>query len=131
MPLPPREFLQALTTEERDELHAARHRRSASTRARCCSSAGRRPTSSSSCSPGACRVTRDGDALAERGPGALIGEMAIVDGTPRSASVEAIEAGEILTVSANNFRGFIARTPHAALAVIEQLGRRLRQAERR
>lgn len=38
-----------------------------------------------------------------RGPGAMIGEMAIVDNAPRTATVRAIENCELLEISANDF----------------------------
>lgn len=41
--------------------------------------------------------------LGTRGPGSLIGEMAIVDDQPRTASVKAIEDSELLEITKNDF----------------------------
>ena len=69
--------------------------------------------------------------LAFRGPGALVGEQALVDGTPRAANVLAIEPVESLTIAASAFRAFLERRPRVALALLEQMSLRLRDADRR
>ena len=130
MPLPPREFLQALTSDERAALLNLGSTQRVD-EGQILIEQGEEADLVVIVLSGSVRVTRGGELLAERGHGALLGEMAIVDHRPRSATVEVAEAGEVLTVPANNFRAFIMRSPHAALAVIEQLGRRLRQSERR
>jgi CRP-like cAMP-binding protein len=130
MPIRPREFLQALTADERRQLvslgttqlveedYVLMERGEEADRVLVVLS-------------GSVAVLRDGERLATRGPGSLIGEMSIVDHRPRSATVVAAEPSEILSIPANAFRSFLAQTAHAAMAVIEQLGRRLREADRR
>ena len=130
MPLAPREFLQVLPSEERDALMQLGTTQRVD-EGQVLMERGEEADRVLVVLTGSVRVTREGAERAVRGPGALLGEMAIVDGRPRSATVEATEACEILSVSANNFRGFVAGSSRAAFAVIEQLGRRLRQAERR
>src|SRR5688572_21113675 len=130
MPLPAKEFLQSLTSEERAELQSIGTTQRVD-EDQVLIERGEEADRVVVVLSGSVRVSRDGVELAVRGPGALLGEMAIVDHRPRSATVEAVEAGEILSVPANNFRGFVGSHPRAAIAVIEQLGRRLRQAERR
>src|ERR671916_2080962 len=44
-----------------------------------------------------------------RGPGELVGELAVLDAAPRSSSVTAIEPVEALVVAASEFRGLLAR----------------------
>ncbi len=131
MPIPPREFLQALTREEREELLGLGTIQRVDEAGYVLMERGEEADRVLVVLRGCVSIRRDGDVLAERGPGALIGEMSIVDGRPRSATVETASPSEVLSVSANQFRSFILRTPHAALAVIEQLGRRLREADRR
>jgi CRP/FNR family transcriptional regulator, cyclic AMP receptor protein len=128
--LPPREFLQALSAEEREELLTRGTIRLVD-EGQVLIERGEEADLVLVVISGRVRVMHNDTQLAERGPGALLGEMAIVDRRPRSADIVAIEPCKVLTVSANNFRSFIARSPHAALAVIEQLGRRLRESERR
>jgi CRP/FNR family transcriptional regulator, cyclic AMP receptor protein len=69
--------------------------------------------------------------LAFRGPGDLLGELSAIDGQPRSASVEAIERVEALAVAAPDFRAFLVDHPELGLMLLEMLGRRLRDADRK
>src|SRR3954454_8829356 len=69
--------------------------------------------------------------LTFRGPGALLGEQALVDQRPRSANVVAIEPVELLVVAASTFRGFLSRRPNVALAMLAMLSARLRASDRR
>jgi CRP-like cAMP-binding protein len=67
--------------------------------------------------------------LAIRGPGELLGELAAIDGQPRSASVVALEAVEALVISPPTFRTVLAEHPAAAMALLGMLARRLRDAD--
>ena len=131
MPIPPREFLQSLSSEEREELRSLGTVQRVDEAGYVLMEGGEEADRVFVVLTGRVSVTRANGARTDRGPGALIGEMAIVDGRPRSATVATLEPTEILSVPANPFRSFIMRTPHAAFAVIEQLGRRLREADRR
>ena len=67
-------------------------------------------------SDGSFRVTRehsDGRAitLATLGPGDIFGELAMLDGEVRSASVEALTDGELLALPASDVRALLARHP--------------------
>jgi CRP-like cAMP-binding protein len=76
--------------------------------------------------------TPAGDAvLTFRGPGALIGEQALIDELPRSANVIAVEPVELLVVPASAFRGFLHKRPNVALAMLAVLSSRLRASDRR
>jgi CRP/FNR family transcriptional regulator, cyclic AMP receptor protein len=66
---------------------------------------------------------------AERGPGELLGDLAAIDGRPRSATVTGVEEVRALVVPLRAFRGFLMDHPRAALALLELLSRRLREAE--
>jgi len=64
--------------------------------------------------------------------GGIVGEMAVVDrGMPRSASVIAGTAVELLKVPVDDFATLIARRPDFALAVMQVMARRLRVMNRR
>ncbi len=69
--------------------------------------------------------------LAIRGPGALIGELAAIDGEPRSATVSSLEPLEALVLPAAQFREFLYANPRVALLVLEMLSRKLRDADRK
>lgn len=85
---------------------------------------------------GSFRVTRehpDGRAitLATLGEGDIFGELAMLDGEVRSASVETLEDGELLALPAADVRGLLQRNPEIALKLVFALVRRLRQANER
>ena len=85
---------------------------------------------------GSCRVTRehpDGRAitLANLGPGSIFGELAMLDGESRSASVEATEDTELLALPARDVRALIRRHPEMAEKLVVALTRRLREANER
>ena len=67
---------------------------------------------------GSFRVTRehsDGGAitLATLGSGDIFGELAMLDGEVRSASVEALDDGELLALPAGDVRGLLGRHPRS------------------
>ncbi|MDF9817069.1 Crp/Fnr family transcriptional regulator [Streptomyces sp. SPB162] len=67
--------------------------------------------------------------LALRRPGELIGEMAMVDGAPRSATVTALGQVRALIVAGDSFRRFLSGSPQANVLVMAQLTARLRNAD--
>ena len=58
--------------------------------------------------------------------GAFVGEMALLERAPRSASVKTLSAVRVLALSRNDFMGLLRKSPDLALAVIQVLSRRLR-----
>lgn len=63
------------------------------------------------------------------GPGELVGEVAAIDGGPRSASVEAVDTVRALVVPRAAFERFLETHPAAALRLLRSLARRLRVAD--
>ncbi len=59
-------------------------------------------------------------------PGSCFGEMAVLDGQPRSASAEALESTEAWVVPRNAFLDLMRREPDIAIAVIAFLCSKLR-----
>ena len=93
-------------------------------------------TPATSSATGSCRVTRehpDGRAitLANLGPGAIFGELAMLDGEARSASVEAVEDTKLLALPARDVRALIRSHPEMGEKLIVALTRRLREANER
>jgi CRP/FNR family cyclic AMP-dependent transcriptional regulator len=80
---------------------------------------------------GAAEVRRAGRRLAALGPGDFYGEMAILDPSPRSATVTAISACELIVMHRRDFSGLIDSVPGVARKVLAGLARRLREADRR
>jgi CRP-like cAMP-binding protein len=60
------------------------------------------------------------------GPGDLIGEMALIDEAPRSASIRAVTECEIIPIDAKRFITMVERTPTFAIRVMRVLVRRMR-----
>lgn len=59
-------------------------------------------------------------------PGQLIGEMSLLDGGSRSATVTTLDACRFLVVRRQDFIGFLEHSPHVALALLQALSMRLR-----
>jgi CRP/FNR family cyclic AMP-dependent transcriptional regulator len=68
--------------------------------------------------------------LTFRGPGSLLGEQAVVDGSPRAAGVIAIEPLEMLIIPASAFRNYLDERPQVAMKLVSMLSRRLRDSDR-
>jgi CRP-like cAMP-binding protein len=78
-------------------------------------------------------VTRAGHEaiLAFRGPGELIGELALIDHRPHSSTVVAIEPVDALIVPARDFRAFLEERPAAAVALMRMVVDRFRDTDRK
>ena len=76
---------------------------------------------------GTAEVIAHGVHRAELGPGDAVGELALLDGGPRSATVKAIGDLRTFSLASWNFRTFLGE-PEVMSAVINVLCRRLRSA---
>jgi len=74
----------------------------------------------------------DGDGretlLSIRDPGDVLGELAFIDGEPRSATVTALEAVDVLVMPGGVFRTHLETTPRVAVVLLEIVARRFREA---
>lgn len=61
------------------------------------------------------------------GAGEIFGEIAMLDGHPRSASVITCEPSELACLSRNDFRSFVAKRPEVLWKVLESLCERIRK----
>jgi CRP/FNR family transcriptional regulator/CRP/FNR family cyclic AMP-dependent transcriptional regulator len=61
--------------------------------------------------------------------GDFFGEMSLLDNSPRSASVRALVEVRVLALSRSDFLTVLSRSPDLAMAVIQELTRRLRQVD--
>jgi CRP/FNR family transcriptional regulator, cyclic AMP receptor protein len=61
-------------------------------------------------------------------PGSVIGEIAILDGGERTASVTALGEGQYLKLGARAFRETLERHPRVAWGLLKEMARRLRNA---
>lgn len=67
--------------------------------------------------------------LAETGPGGFFGEMALLDGAPRNATIRALEDTECLVLSRWDFIAELRTNPHIAVAMLPYFSKRLREME--
>jgi CRP-like cAMP-binding protein len=64
--------------------------------------------------------------LSTMGAGEVFGELAMLDGQPRSASVETVAASELLVIARNDFRALATATPDILWGVLEGVCAHLR-----
>lgn len=63
------------------------------------------------------------------GPGGLIGEMALIDKRPRSATAVAKTDCKLVSVNEQRFQRLVQQTPHFAIQVMKVMAQRLRQMD--
>jgi CRP/FNR family cyclic AMP-dependent transcriptional regulator len=63
------------------------------------------------------------------GPGELIGELAAIEGSPRSTTVTTLEPVDALVIPRSDFLGLLNRRPRIAIAILRVVARRLRYAD--
>lgn len=73
----------------------------------------------------------DGDdmTLAELGDGDFFGEMAILDGKPRSAHATVVQDADLGTISRKDFLDFVRTNPDVALKMMSAITERLRRTD--
>lgn len=69
--------------------------------------------------------------LALMGPGEVFGEVTLLDGSPRSATVTCLEPTQLLVVQRETFLGFLEMAPSVAIHLVAALSRRLRKISER
>jgi CRP/FNR family transcriptional regulator, cyclic AMP receptor protein len=79
---------------------------------------------------GKAKVVRKGRTLARLRRGDFFGEMSILDGQPRTASVVTEAPSTFLTLAAKDFRRVLGQEPRIAERMLEVMAGRLRDRER-
>jgi len=72
--------------------------------------------------------TRDNEFVAVLGAGECFGEMGLLDGSPRSATVKVLSSARILSLEKGRFRGLIINYPELAFGIMRSLSARLRSS---
>jgi CRP/FNR family cyclic AMP-dependent transcriptional regulator len=75
---------------------------------------------------GQCKVTIGGKTKAKLGPGDFFGEVALLDGGPRTATVTALTPVRLVGITGWVFRGLLMEHPTIALKTLEAVAGRLR-----
>lgn len=78
---------------------------------------------------GQATVRLPGGRTVRLGPGEFFGEMSLVDGGPRSATVDAATPMRLLVIGHREFWTLLAEAPALAAKVMRALSQRLREAE--
>jgi CRP/FNR family transcriptional regulator, cyclic AMP receptor protein len=74
---------------------------------------------------GTARVTKKGRKVADLGPGDWLGEIALLTDSPRTATVTATSAVDLLVITDRRFRTVVETMPSIALKVLSSIGERL------
>ena len=67
------------------------------------------------------------NALSIMGPGEVFGEVSLLDGGPRSATITSIDRCELLTIRREPFMRFLESSPRTAIELLKVLTNRLRK----
>lgn len=59
-------------------------------------------------------------------PGETLGEMALIDGSPRSASARALEPSQVLVLTRREFHRLLSNNPDMAISIMSDLSSRIR-----
>ncbi len=73
-------------------------------------------------------IERDGVVAETLSAGGIFGEMALIDGSPRSATARAKTACEVAPINEKSFLFLVHETPFFAIAVMRTLAERLRRS---
>jgi CRP-like cAMP-binding protein len=76
---------------------------------------------------GVVRVVRDGETIAQLGPGEFFGELSVLDRLPRNAQVAAEEPTTCLALASWDLEAVLTDEPKIALAMLRAMAARLRK----
>jgi len=79
---------------------------------------------------GRAEVERHGRRLAVLGPGDVVGELSLIDGQPRSATVRALTDLEVLQIDRRDLSRLLQSTPGVRRNLLAVLAARIRHADR-
>jgi CRP-like cAMP-binding protein len=80
---------------------------------------------------GKVEATRNGVSIGVLGPGSFFGEMALLEGQPRVATVVAVEPTEVLVLTTQGFASVVDQMPSVDRKMLTVLATRLRELEDR
>jgi CRP/FNR family transcriptional regulator, cyclic AMP receptor protein len=78
---------------------------------------------------GSAAIERDGRVVANRSAGEILGEIALVDGGPRTATVRLAEDSRLIVLGRKQFQSLMDEYPDVRLRILETLAQRVRATE--
>ena len=78
---------------------------------------------------GTVRIERDGQTINTLGDGDFLGEIALLDGGPRTATATTVSACQLLVVTHQRFHKLLDTSPPIRTAVLDEVARRLRRLD--
>jgi CRP/FNR family cyclic AMP-dependent transcriptional regulator len=78
---------------------------------------------------GRAEVNRNGKTLAMLGPGDVVGELSLIDGEPRSATVLARTDLAVLEIDGRDLQRLLKKAPSVLRKLLEALAQRLRDTD--
>ncbi len=78
---------------------------------------------------GSAEVRRNGRKVATLGPGDCVGELALLDHGPRTATVTAATDLDVLVLGAREFAGIVDEVPAIAHKLLKSLAARIRELD--
>lgn len=78
---------------------------------------------------GTADVVADGRTIGQLGPGDVVGELSLIDGQVRSASVVATGPVRVLQLVSDDFRQLVDRSPKFVKAVLRGLSMKVRETD--
>lgn len=78
---------------------------------------------------GSVRIERDGRMVNRLGSGDFLGEIALIDGGPRTATATVEEGGQFLVVGHREFHSLLEQFPTIQRAVLEAMAKRVRNLD--
>ena len=79
---------------------------------------------------GAATVRRNGKKVAELGPGAVLGELALLDHGPRTATAVTTQPSTLLVLEARRFSALVLNVPSVGHKMLAALAGRIRDLDR-
>jgi len=76
---------------------------------------------------GEVEITVKGQSIDRVGPGGIIGEMALVDESPRSGTARATSPAKLVPITQKRFTFLVQQTPYFAIQVMRIMAERLRR----
>lgn len=78
---------------------------------------------------GRASVERDGRLIAERGPGEVVGEIALLSDVARTATVTATEPCRLFVIGRREFQSLMGELPSFRLQILDALAQRIQALE--